>query len=1001
MAEGEEAVAETAEQAGTHLGRRLERKEDAALVSGTALFADDYPVRRSTLHAAILRSPHPHAEIVSIEAAAALAIPGVHSVITGKDLQPISDPFMVILREPLHEWALAVDRVRFMGEAVALVLATDRYVAEDACERIAVEYAPLPVIVDPERAAGPDAPLVHEAAGKNLISDRSFTYGDPDGAFAAADRTVGVTIRYPRNALTPMEGFVVVADYRREEGLFDVLSNFQGPYTGHPVMARALRAPESAVRLRTPANSGGSFGVKQAVLPYIVLMCLASKIAGRPVKWVEDRLEHLTAATSGPNRIIRLEAAVAADGKVSALRYDQTDDYGAYLRSPMPGPLYRMHGALTGAYDIPNMAVRNRLVLTNKTPAGLVRGFGGPQIYYALERLMHRIAVELGLDPLDVIRTNLIRADRFPYRAAGGSLYDSGDYQTAVERTVKEGRLDELYRKRDAARAEGRLYGIGLAAVVEPSMSNMGYVSTILPAEERRKRGPQDGAVSLATVSVDPLGSVSVASDTTPQGQGHATVLSQIVADELGLDPADIRVGTEHDTHKDPWSIAAGTYSCRFTPGTAVAAHLAAKKVKDKLARIAAGRLNVPASEIEFADGQIFARGNPENALRFARVAGSAHWTPGSLPDGMEGGVRETATWAPPELGPPDDEDRINTSLAYGFAFDFCGVEIDRITGRVRIDRYVTMHDAGRLLNPTIAEGQVLGAFAQGLGAALMEEFVYGEDGSFQSSTFADYLVPTTCEVPVPELMHMETPSPFTPLGAKGIAEGNCMSTPVCLANAVCDALGISDLDLPISQVKLAELLHGEEPPRPARNATAASAPAATPAKGKGSALTGTGDAFVPAPPAAVWETLLDPAKLAAVIPGCHALDAVSENAYRAEVTLGAGPVKGRFRAEVALSDMEPPRAATISGGLDGPLGTSRGSGRVTLAPEGDGTRLSYEYSVEITGKVAAVGRRMLEGASKIVVTQFFERLARQVSGAEATREPFLRRLMRALGLAR
>ena len=271
--------------------------------------------------------------------------------------------------EAADEWALAVDRVRFTGEAVAMVLATDRYRAEDACEHVRVDYATLDPIVDPGRAMQPDAPPVHEAVGRNVISDRSFSYGDPDGAFAAADRTIGIDVSYPRNSLTPMEGFVVLAEYRRDEKLFDILSNFQGPYTGHPVMARALRAPESAVRLRTPANSGGSFGIKQAVLPYIVLMCLASRITGRPVKWVEDRLEHLTAATSGPNRMIRLEAAVGADGKVTALRYDQTDDYGAYLRSPMPGPLYRMHGALTGAYDIPNLAVRNRLVFINTAPA--------------------------------------------------------------------------------------------------------------------------------------------------------------------------------------------------------------------------------------------------------------------------------------------------------------------------------------------------------------------------------------------------------------------------------------------------------------------------------------------------------------------------------------------------------------------------------------------------------------------------------------------------------
>lgn len=992
-----------------HVGRSVERFEDPSLLSGRALFADDYPVRPGTAHAAILRSPHAHAEIADIDVSGAADRPGVFAVFTGKDIQAITDPFMVVLHQPTHEWGLAIDRVRFVGEAVAIVLATDRYVAEDALEFIRVDYRPLPPVVDPRRALEPESSLVHEEAGTNLLSDRSFVYGDPDAAFAEADRTVEMTIHYPRNALTPMEGFVVVAEYRADDKLFDVLSAFQGPYTGHPVMTRALRVPENGLRLRTPANSGGSFGVKQAVLPYIVLMCAASRLAGRPVKWVEDRLEHLTAATSAPNREIRVEAAVTGAGKVTALRYEQLEDYGAFLRSPMPGPLYRMQGAMTGAYDIPNLAITNRLVVTNKTPVGLIRGFGGPQIYFALERLMHKVADDLDLDPLDVIRTNLIPAGSFPYRAAGGSLYDSGDYPKAVEIAVEQGGLAELKRRRDEARAEGRCYGIGYAVVVEPSMSNMGYVSTIVPAEERRRRGPQDGAVSLATVNIDPLGSVGVITDSTPQGQGHATVLAQIVADQLGLEPADIRVNTEHDTHKDPWSIAAGTYSCRFTPGTAVAVQIAAQKMRGKLARIAAPRLNVAADEIDFAGGKIFARGNPENAIGFNRAAGGAHWSPGSLPDGMEGGLRESATWAPPELTPPDDEDRVNTSLAYGFAFDFCGVEIDRDTGKLRIDRYVTMHDAGKLLNPMIANGQVFGAFSQGLGAALLEEFVYGDDGSFLSGTFADYLLPTACDVPEPQLIHMETPSPFTPLGAKGIGEGNCMSTPVCIANAVADALGEKDIRLPLTPFKLAEFLHGEETPPPAGLDMPAPVEMpdgpATGSSGAGTrSLAGNGEAFVAAPIERVWDSMLDPVKLAAIIPGCHELEPEGENAYRAEVSMGVGPVRGRFVARVQLSDMDPPNAATLSGGLDGPLGSSRGGGRVRLEPADGGTRITYDYTVEITGKVAAVGRRMLEGASRIVMNQFFERLAKQVgrdgTGAGGTaKRSFWRGLLRRLGL--
>ena len=565
----------------------------------------------------------------------------------------------------------------------------------------------------------------------------------------------------------------------------------------------------------------------------------------------------------------------------------------------------------------------------------------------------------------------------FPYKAPAGALYDSGDYPRAVEIAVADGGLDALKKKREEARAAGKLYGIGYAMVVEPGMSNMGYLSTIVPAEERAKRGSQDGAVSMATVNVDALGSVSVTSDTTPQGQGHGTVLSQIVADQLGLRPTDIRVNTEHDTHKDPWSIAAGTYSCRFSPGTAVAAQMAGKKVRDKLAAIAAPMLNIPMEQIEFGGGNIYDRENPDNKLNFKRIAGGTHWSPNQLPDGMDGGLRETASWSPKELDSPDAQDRINTSLTYGFIFDFCGIEIDPDTAEIRIDKYVTMHDAGKMMNPMLVDGQVYGSFAQAVGAAMYEEFCYAEDGSFLSGTFADYLVPTAMEVPEPELYHMESPSPFTPLGAKGAAEGNCMSTPVCLANAVCDALGIDDIQLPLMPSKLSAIIHGAEAAAPAGRTAAE---IAAPTEG-GKALTGTGETLVPATPQQVWDTLLDPEKLAAVIPGCHKLDLVGDNLYRADVSLGVGPVKGRFVAEVGLSDLDPPKAVRLAGGLDGPLGSSKGAGNVRLTQEGDSTRVTYDYRIEIGGKVASIGGRMLEGAAKMVVGQFFDRLCSQIEG--------------------
>ena len=797
------------------LGVAIVRKEDPTLLCGHGRFADDLPAPAGTLHAHVVRSPHAHARIVHIDAAHALAQDGVWAVLTGEDVRRLSDPFLIALKAPIDQWSLAVERVRYVGEPVALVVAESRYLAEDAAELLSIEYETLEAVLDPRLAREASAPLLHAQAKSNEISVREFFYGDSAAAFARADARIALTCEYPRSSFTPMECYVVVAEHRSADDSYDVLANFQGPFSTHPVMARALRVPGSKLRLRIPPDSGGSFGIKLSVFPYIVLAAIAARITGHPVKWVEDRLEHLVAASSGPNRITEIEAAVTRDGRILALRLDQLEDYGAYLRAPMPGPLYRMHGALTGAYDIANVQVTNRVVLTNKMPASLIRGFGGPQLYLALERLVSRIAVELELDHLDVIKRNLIPKEKFPYRAAAGALYDSGDYLRAVETATGDGRLDALIKRRDAARAGGRHYGIGFAAVVEPGMSNMGYLSTLLSSEARDRAGPKNGAASMVTVNVDPLGAVSVTADITVQGQGHATVLSQIVADRLGLAPDDINAVLEMDTAKDQWSIAAGTYSCRFTPGTAVAAHLAAGRVADKLKAIAARQLNVLPEDVELVGGKVRSRSNPDNAIPFGRVAGTAHWSPVMLPEGMAPALRETAVWSPPELEPPASDDRINTSLTYGFVFDMCGVEIDPLSYQVRVERYVSMHDAGRVLNPLIAQGQMRGAFVQGIAAALYEEFVYDDNGQFLTGTFADYLIPTVAEIPTVEMLHQETPSPFTPLGAKGLAEGNCMSVPACIANAIADALGIKNVVLPATPRRIHALIADAEGPPP------------------------------------------------------------------------------------------------------------------------------------------------------------------------------------------
>ena len=892
----------TESQSAPFLGRPVERVEDPLLLSGEALYADDWPERPGTLHAAILRSPYAHADIVSIDAERARARPGVAAVITGEDVRALSDPFLIVLRQPMDQWSLATDRVRFVGESVAVVVAEDRYQAEDALDDVEVRYEPREAVIDPRQAMADGAPLLHPGVGSNVPSSREFSYGDPDAAFESADHCISLDVDYPRNSQTPLEGYVVMADYRARENVYDVVSNFQGPFTVHPVMSKALRVKGSQLRMRSPAFSGrrlrrqaGDLPLRGADVSRVEAERAPGEVGRRPSRAPHRRggraQPHHPGQGGGDRGRHRHRARVRADRRLRRLS-----------PAAMPGPLYRQHGIMTGAYAVKNLRIVNKVVMTNKTPSGMIRGFGGPQIYFAIERLMKHVADTLGIDHLDLIRRNLIPAGSFPYRAPAGALIDSGDYQKALEAALAGGRLDALRRRRDEARAQGRLYGIGFAAVVEPAQSNMGYLSTINPADYRERAGPKGGHVAYATVNVDPLGAVCVTADSIPQGQGHATILAQITADALGLHPDDVVVNMERDTQRDPWSIATGNYSSRFSSATAVAATKAAGNVRENLARVAATRLNTTADNVEFQGGKVFARDNPDNAMRFSRVAGVAHWSPGELPAGATPGISETASCSAPELAPPNEKDQINTSLTYGFVFDFCGVEVDRDTGRVRIDSYVTTHDSGRLLNPLLAEGQVYGAFGWGVGCALHEEFRYAEDGSFLSGTFADYLCPTACEVPEPEIRHIETPSPFTPLGAKGIAEGNCMSTPACIANAVCDATGISDLKLPLAPSVLADLLHPEEPPPPASASPARGL--AAPPDGRG--LTGTGAVTVRADVGTVWSALLDPVSLARIIPGCHRLDLVAGNRYRADVSIGIGVVKARFSAEVELSDLVP-----------------------------------------------------------------------------------------------
>ncbi len=773
-------VATTSQQT-TWIGRSVPRVEDEQLLRGRGRFMDDLDPVPHAAHAAIVRSQLAHARI-SVDPRAALEAPGVVGVLTGEDVRALSRPFPAGIDSPVPFHATAVDVARYAGEPISVVVARSRYEAEDAAELVEVDYDPLEPVLDPVTAAGTEA----------CIHDRSFHYGDVDEALARADLVVRETFRFPRFSCTPVECYGVVADWDEGSGTLTAWANFQGPFTLHGVAAAALGLRGSHFRLLTPPDSGGSFGIKSSIFTYVVLIALAARHLGVPVRWIEDRIEHLAGSAASTQRVTSVEAGFSDDGELLALRYDAIEDVGAYVRAPEPATLYRMHGSLSGAYAVRNVATRNRVVLTNTLPSGLNRGFGGPQLYLPLERTMAIAARRLGLDPADVARRNLVPPEEMPYRTPSGSLYDSGDYAACLDDALAMARYQERRAEAVAARAEGRLVGVGLACVVEPSISNMGYITLAQTAVERAQTLPKSGNAEGALVTIDPLGGVTVRLGTTPQGQGHRTVCAQVVADELGITPDDVTVLSEMDTQTVPWTVSSGNYSSRFSGVAVGAVQEAARRLRAKVDAVR-----------EHMD-------DPELTLR--RVAGAVHWNPEGLPDGMEPGLSAVAYWSAPNLEPPDADDRVASSAAHGFLADVCVVEVERATGEVRVLDYVTVHDAGMLLHPELADGQVLGGFAHGAGPALFERHVVDEWGNLMTASFVDYLTPTAPDLPTPRIGHRSMPSPFTALGAKGIGEGNTMSAPAAIANAVADALGRDDVELPLTPPRVWDLLQTSPP---------------------------------------------------------------------------------------------------------------------------------------------------------------------------------------------
>lgn len=784
---------------GRWVGQSLKRVEDGRLLTGRGGFIADIEVA-NLHHAAILRSPHAHARVRRIDISRGLALPGVVAVLTGEDVGRMSEPF-VNIAGPSRYYSCAVGTARFVGEPVAVAIARTRYIAEDALDLVGVEYEPLPAVFDQEEALAPGAPILHENLGTNRCVRRKFSFGGSERAFAEAHLVVRERFRFPRYSHFPMETYGVIASFDPGSGVLTMWANFQGPFIIHTVIARALRMPQNRVRVIVPGDIGGGFGLKTSIYPYMVLLGLAAIKAGVPVKWIEDRRENLTASSSHADRVTYMEAAVEKDGTLLAIRNRTIDNVGGYIRTPEPANLFARFSAMTGAYRVKNLELDLADVMTNTSLTGPVRGYGGHSLYFPLERMMDIIAGKLGMDPVELRLKNLIRPEEFPYTTPTGGEYDSGDYPECVRRLLELCRYRELRERQRVGRAEGRLLGIGVATIVDPCVTNIGYITLAKTPAERNQRRAMSGSGDVGTVRVDPNGDVVVLATSVPQGQGHETVIAQIVADELGVPPERITVVAQVDTFVSVWGITTGSYSSRFSAAGASAYALAARQVREKALKIAAHSLEIAEEDLEWKDGGAVVKGAPDRMLSLRAIAGLAHWDQTSLPAGMEANLQATSVFNFAAARPPGPDDRANTQNVYGFVAELAVVEVDPVNGVVKIVDYYSVHDCGTVLNPAHVRGQVYGAVVQGISGALFEQMRWDESGQFITATLQDYLMPTAVEAPEITLAHVETPSPHTVLGSKGVGEASSMSAPVVVANAVADALaplGVSITALPL-----------------------------------------------------------------------------------------------------------------------------------------------------------------------------------------------------------
>ena len=767
------------------VGERIRRNEDPQLLTGQALFVDDVDLP-GMLHAAFLRSSFAHAQLRSIDTSEAMRREGVRAIFVAEDLGPLSAPGPVIVPPPpidgcvFHprtQRPLAQGKVRCAGEPLAMVVADSRYIAEDALADIFVDYEPLDVVADLASSLADDAPLVHDDLESNLAAHVVQTKGDYEEARREAALVLNRRFDYDRGSSAPMENRGVVANWEALERRLTVWDTTQAPIPVRNGLAATLGLSEFEVRVVAPFVGGG-FGPKIMFYPEELLVPWAAKRLGAPVKWIEDREESFLATTNERGQIHDAELAIDADGRILGVKDVFLHDTGAYNPYGLTVPL-NSQCTLLGPYDVPSYSSEFRVAFTNKTIVTPYRGAGRPHGVFVMERLLDIAARELGLDRVEIRRRNLLSPDDFPhdhgliYQDFKSLVYDSGDYEKSLDGAVERIDWQGFAARRQQASEEGRALGIGLACYVEGTGI-----------------GPYEGA----RVTVEGSGKVNVAMGVGTQGQGHATVFAQVVAEQIGVEVEDVRLVTG-DTAEFHWGT--GTFASRGAVVGGNACHAAALEVRRKILEHGAEALEVAAEDLEIDSGRVSVRGAPDRSVALGELATRANPLRGAVEPGTEPGLEATAYFGP---------ERVATANGVHAMV----VEVDRETLDVRILRYVVVHDCGTVINPLILEGQIQGGVAQGIGNSFYEQLVYDENAQLLNASFMDYLLPTASDVPDIETAHVETPSPLNPLGTKGAGEAGAIPVPALFAQAVEDALdlpGFEILEMPLSPNRLFELV--------------------------------------------------------------------------------------------------------------------------------------------------------------------------------------------------